>query len=442
MPPVLGHGALVTSDMLAAVMLVLASRSFWSFLVRPTSIRAILSGLTLGLAACTKFTLLILYPCWAVLLAARVLQPGPVAAPGWAGLSAAPRRFVASGVVVFAVSLLVVNGLYLFQDVGVRLERFKTESHLSRVLDQMRRSPATAWMLTVPLPIPVEILRGLDVQLADSHEAQPAYLLGQTRLGGWPYWYAAAALIKIPLPASALFLTSLLGLRTLGREPDRVRWAALCLLVPALEAALAIASSTGTGMSAAFRYLIPSLSLLCIWVGRAARNATRLVRIAIIGLLTWSAMNAVMGLPDYLSWQNELGWAWERWKGCPALIGDSLDWGQDLSRLGEWVVRHDREGSTVVCVYGLGNGEPYGLKPPAARPTSAPLDGAAYLAVSENIICSYSNINKRIQIGGAVSSLSPGQREGLIRAGTFDRVGRSIRIYHVVDPPVQRLLKE
>lgn len=65
MPPILAHGSLVTSDVLSAVLVVLAARSFWAFLVGPSLVTANLAGVTLGLAATTKFTTLVLYPCWA-----------------------------------------------------------------------------------------------------------------------------------------------------------------------------------------------------------------------------------------------------------------------------------------------------------------------------------------------------------------------------------------
>jgi hypothetical protein len=428
MPPVLAHGSLVTSDVLAAVVLVLAARSFWSFLLRPGPLSAILVGLTLGLAASTKFTLLVLYPCWAVLLIARSLQHVGTTAD-WKGTPVPPMRLAALGLGAFLVSILVIDALYLFQDIGFRLEQFQPQSSLASGLDGMRAHLATGWLLKVPLPIPVEFLRGLDVQLADTERYQSAYMLGWSRPGGWWYWYAVAAVIKLPLPVLALFVLAVLRLRTTMRDPAPIRWAALCLLVPAVEAALAIAATTGTGTNAAFRYLIPSLALLCVWAGRAAREASRAMRIVIVVLLAWLALNAVFALPDHLGWRNEIGWAWERWSGRPALIGDSLDCGQDLARLGIWVGKHSDEGNTIVCVYGFGDGGPYGLKPPAARPTSDPGDRAAYLAVSENVLFSYAGGGAGVQFGKGHSSLSPEQREALLRINAFDRVGRSIRVY-------------
>ncbi len=63
MAPVLGHGALLTSDGLSAVLTLAAARRFWGFLGRPRASNAAATGLALGLASATKFTMLVLYPC-------------------------------------------------------------------------------------------------------------------------------------------------------------------------------------------------------------------------------------------------------------------------------------------------------------------------------------------------------------------------------------------
>jgi hypothetical protein len=273
---------------------------------------------------------------------------------------------------------------------------------------------------------------------------QSAYLLGQTRLGGWWYWYPVAALIKLPIPVLTFFALAFVLLPGAVRHSNAIFWASLCLLVPAAEVALAIAVSTGTGTNAAFRYLIPSIALCCVWAGRAAgglvsppsgesiRGRESTHRTSTLVLLIWLLLDAVTGLPDHLGWQNEMGWAWQHWSGQPALIGDSLDWGQDLIRLDAWVKRHSREGSTLICVYGFGAGDPYGLQPPAARPTSAPGDQATYLAVSEDVLHGY-NAENSIQIGGGRSSLDYEHRAALLRYQPFGRIGRTVRIYRLSD---------
>jgi hypothetical protein len=340
-----------------------------------------------------------------------------------------PKGLVAAGLLVFLISLIVVDGLYFFQGVGFRLSDLKEgRSSFFRDLGRLGNRPETAWMPEVPSPIPGEFIRGLDSQLAESDREDTAYLLGQTRLGGWWYWYPVAALVKIPLPALAIFAIAVFYLAGRTRESDPVFWAVLCTLIPAAEAALAIMATTGTGTNAAFRYMIPSLAMLCVWAGIAWQAGSRPVRVLTTGLLGWLAVNALFSCPDPLGWRNELGWAWERWTGSPALIGDSLDWGQDLARLGAWVSRHFQEGSTAVCVFGQGEGAPYGLSAPAVVPASESWRASAYLAVSVNCLFGYAS-HPGVAIGGRSSHLTPEQRALLLSHEPFDRVGRTIRIY-------------
>jgi hypothetical protein len=430
MPPILAHGSLVTSDIVSAVMMVLAARCFWSMLLAPSPLTAILAGAALGLAAATKFTLLILYPCWTLLLLGRALQlRGEAAAERPRKFP--PARLVACGVGLLITSIVVVDALYLFQDVGFHLAQWQPGlSSLAKDLHGLGEHRATAWILQVPLPIPLEFLRGLDFQLADTERLQDAYLLGQTQFGGWMYWYLVATLFKVPLPALMLAAVALIRLPGLVRHRSTVIWGSLCILLPAFEAGVTISATTGTGTNAAFRYLVPSLALTCVLSGLGWDNASTGLRIRTIGLLGWTAINAIAGVPDHLGWRNELGSLFSRQR--PALIGDSLDWGQDLARLGGWIERHSSEGSTLVCVYGPGESEPYGLMPPNALPVSRRVPGYEFLAVSEDILFGY-EVDRTVGIGGKRSWIDDEQRAALQQRRSSDRIGRTILIYRAAD---------
>jgi hypothetical protein len=433
MPSILAHGSLVTSDMLSAVLVVLAARSYWAFLLEPGLDKTIIVGLTLGLAVATKFTLLTLYPCWAMLLIGRALQLRATTSTGPRERPPAPMRLIAFGMLALITSIIVVNALHLFQDTGCCLLQLQPGfSSASRGIWQSGEVPAIAWLCRIPLPIPLGFLRGLDCQLADTERLQSAYLLGTIRVGGWWYWYTVASLIKLPLPFLVLFGLTLLRLPAALRGRNPLLWAALCLLLPAAEMVFVISATTGTGTNAAFRYLLPTLALLSVWIGSVGSSGSRATKLASIGLLCWLAFNTIIAIPDHLAWQNELAWIWSRLSGRPALIGDSLDWGQDIARLGDWVSCHSAEGSTTVCVYGLGEAEPYGLYSPVARPITSPGDDCTYLAASEQVLFSDSILN-HISIAGESSALSQAQLEMLLKTRPFDRVGKTVRVYRCRD---------
>jgi hypothetical protein len=95
------------------------------------------------------------------------------------------------------------------------------------------------------------------------------------------------------------------------------------------------------------------------------RRVGPLSRWAIVlgALLAWHAVEAIRAAPDFLAYFNELvgGPA----KGYRHLVDSSLDWGQDLPALKEWLDREGRQGANHVPVYlsYFGNARPeyYGI---------------------------------------------------------------------------------
>ena len=119
-------------------------------------------------------------------------------------------RLIAFGLIIFATSGFTLDAIYLFQDVGFGVAKWRPGlSTLAGDVQRLGEQPATAWLLQVPLPLPLEFVRGVDFQLADTEQVQSAYLLGETRLGGWWYWYVAACLFKLPLPVWVLYALAL-----------------------------------------------------------------------------------------------------------------------------------------------------------------------------------------------------------------------------------------
>ena len=301
-------------------------------------------------------------------------------------------------------------------------------SSIAQVVQSFGESRVTAWLLRIPLPSRAEHLHGLDFQMADTERLQSTYLFGQTHLGGWWFWYPVASIIKVPLPALGLFILAIALLPATFRGGDPIIWASLCVLLPAVETAFVISYTTGTGTNAAFRYMIPCIPLMCVWFGSVLCFRAMTLRCTVGCVLVWLLINAINGIPDHLGWQNEFGQAWSCWRDQPPLIGDSLDWGQDLARLSAWISRHAGRGSTLLCVYGLGTGEPYGLGQPASDSDVMPDRPPRYIAVSENQLFGYEP-GVTIAIREHRWALGSRHRELLLELKPIARVGRTIRIY-------------
>ncbi len=125
-PEILAHGGLATIDMGATVAGLGASYGFRNYLKRPSWQTAAISGTLLGLAQATKFSMVVLLPVWLVLFCVATLIPRArdnVCRVPW-------RHRLVHAAIVCAVSLYVLNSLYLFEGTGRALGSFDFRSRL------------------------------------------------------------------------------------------------------------------------------------------------------------------------------------------------------------------------------------------------------------------------------------------------------------------------
>jgi len=213
-PNILAHAQLVTPDMPATVSGLVATYVFWHYLRRGDWDHTIWAGLLLGIAQLTKFTLLVLYPVWALLFLLYSLDPNNHA------FRAVPLRMrIAQGLCIVLLSLLVLNAGYAFDGTGTPLGEYQFVSRLFNGLpaDETSGPPPVGnrfhdtWLSAVPVPLPMDYLSGIDVQRRDFEgHMPPSFLAGEWRQGGWWYYYLYALAVKVPLGTLALVLWGLL----------------------------------------------------------------------------------------------------------------------------------------------------------------------------------------------------------------------------------------
>lgn len=384
-PNILAHGRLITSDVGSTAIGAGATFLFWLYLRRPGWGLAAASGVALGLAQLTKFSMLLLYFVWPFLWLVRlVLVPST---EGW------PRRIgqgLSHGMLLVAMSILTIDVGYFFEGVGRPLGSFEfASSSLARPVPGGVRTPPASenplfsmhwpfvqnrfrgtFLERFPSPLPEHYLLGFDeqkleadgipVRFQKAYEALGAgdvkgaiaeasssnravsgygvYLNGELRATGWWYYYLATLAYKVPEGTWLLMLGSIAILAAAKRS--REAWADEVALwtVPSV---ILFAMSFLTDINLGLRYILAIIPYLYIqagklvpWVESLAGQERRSGRSALIGGLALTITATAMIHPSYLAYFNVVSGGPDR---TPArLIDSNLDWGQDLVKLRAW----------------------------------------------------------------------------------------------------------
>ncbi len=144
------------------------------------------------------------------------------------------------------------------------------------------------WLGLLPVSLPYNYLRGMDLQNMISSAGLPSYLCGRWRdCGWWHYYHDLQRSLKVPVGTWCLgFLAATLSawaaysrdhrnaprrLASPGRPRRDDSWRdEMVLLLPA--AVLFVFVSSQTGFSRHFRYVLPAFPFLFIWISKIARG--------------------------------------------------------------------------------------------------------------------------------------------------------------------------
>jgi hypothetical protein len=345
-PSVLGNAALASLDVAAAATILLALYALQRWIVTGAPRDAGWFGLASGLAVATKFSsvpfiglALVTLGLAQALLSRRGRRGAapPAQAPG-----PSPARVAwverAGGLAVAAVAtllmLFIIYGPRTLHHEGVALRFHWAVSYL---LQKPGLDHGLGVLLShVWLPRELQdLVNGVVAVKAHNDTGHLSYLLGQTRLTGWWYFYLVALAVKTPIP---LLIAGPIGMVWLGydgwRRADSWALAPLVLFVTIL-----VFASSFSRINIGIRHILilyPFLALggaylaLRAWQGiaRLPRRRAALAAAPLLAVLGWQLSTLWTAYPDYLPYFNEAVRRPER-----VLVDSDLDWGQDLYRL-------------------------------------------------------------------------------------------------------------
>jgi len=340
-PTMLAHGSLTTADAPVAFAMTASTLCLWRVMLRPTWPRIVLSGVVLGVLCLTKASWVLILPVAAVLLIGRL----------WASRRARRRggRFTAAAAAHVAIAFAMVWGFYHFRYSAVA--EGEPLAHYEVAFQKLSDTPSFPGRMILHARkyriLPESYLYSF-AHYVSYTSGRPAYMNGRWTDSAWATFFPYVLLVKTPLPVFALLALALV------RQRWRRTWPLWVLL--AVYWIAAVTSSINIG----HRHILPTYPAMFILAGACVR-APR-ARWWVVALLAMLVVESVWVRPHYLSYFNLIAGGSNN--GYQHLVDSSLDWGQDLPALKDYLdANPPNQGESVYLSY-LGTADPryYGIE--------------------------------------------------------------------------------
>ena len=367
-PDFLAHGALVTSDVCMTFFFLAAVAAWWRHLHDPRARIWWLSTVTLGLAFVAKYSAVLLLPTIAIMACVRVLlSPNPFVL----GSRQFATRAGKLGAIVLSTSGQgMVAAVIIWAFYGFRYSIANPSLPPAEFFDQLWRmmedsigafGPCVHTARALHL-LPEGFLYGF-AYVIKTVQTRSAFLNGAYSEFGWPTFFIWTFLYKTTIATLlAGMLACLVIARRLGRN-GMWRKRLYCATPLIVLFVVYWLGSLTSHLNIGHRHLLPVYPVIFIGLGilgawLTSRQMGRVAAVAV--LVAWHVLSAVSVAPHFLAYFNEIAGGPQN--GWRHLVDSSLDWGQDLPGLKQWLEKN-AHGQPVYLSY-FGTGEPgyYGLR--------------------------------------------------------------------------------
>ena len=365
-PDVITYSATVAPDLPAAATGLFAGFCFWKWLVGGTKQVPWTVCFGVAIAVLSKFSWLFLFPLFVVLTIivelrrddmSSSLWPTEPSSERWTIMSRGKRAMIRTIKLVIAMlgAIVLINLVYGFDGTGRRLGEFE---FLSRSLGDQSSEFSTGnrfrgtWLGVLPVPLPGEMLQGMDYVNWEFEKGMPCYLLGEWKFRGWWYYYLVAVALKLPIGYMVLML---IGGIAIIVDYFRCRLRPGEWIVPLVAVLFFIQISSQTGFTHHLRYVLPSLGYLFIVAARSILVIPQKIQ----GLAVVSCLSGIVVFHATHVGQAHTHFHWlaggptDGWRH---LSLSNVDWGQSTYRMAQWARENvDKRPLTVMFVSERGN---------------------------------------------------------------------------------------
>lgn len=359
-PNVLGHSALVTTDVGVSLFFLAAVFAFWRYVQKPSIGRLVAAGVVAGCLLATKHSGILLAPMLIALMAWEVWQT-PADENG-----KRDRVRRAAGMLAAFVAIVVVGVVTLWAFYGFRYSARPTGLVMNPSLTEYMSSLSPfdqggiGFFQRTHL-LPESYLIGL-VDVKKMAEFYPTFVLGHVYAHGKWWYFPVVLAIKTTLGLMALigigvwvfFLRREYFWRNLKvegcvacgdkkpvKENEHVRNALVYLLLPG---AVYLAVAMASGMNIGARHVLPLYTLAAIFAGAAVAKVSVQGKAWVWVTAILVALHAGSGMRSFpvpLAYANEL---WGGPENLHTLLSDAnVDWAQQLISVKKWQDAHPNE---------------------------------------------------------------------------------------------------
>lgn len=348
-PNILGHNHFVTTDIGIAAFLTFSFYYYINFIKNPNWKNVLLAGIFVGLLQLSKFSFLIALPIFGLI---TILYPLVIHIE--TSRLKKLGEYIGKGAVVFAISMMVMWGMYAANTFNMR------EETVSQAIDanfsltdtnpkNIYTNETLHWLNNNSLTRSLAIYgEGIGYVFRRVSGGNGAYFLGHVSSTASKSYFPIVFLIKEPLPNLFLMIFAL-GLaliniiRAIVKSPKQIFQNSLGYLRSnILEFSMfsfiflyAYLSITGN-LNIGFRHLFPILPFAYILTAKGVlefikKNHHMIFRLALTILLILLIGETIAVYPNYMSYFNSLVGGPKN--GYTLVTDSNADWGQDLKRL-------------------------------------------------------------------------------------------------------------
>ena len=339
-PDIIAHGKFVTTDVASALGYIIAVYGFDLSLTNKTQKSYIIAGILFGLAQLLKFSAIVLFGVFVILLVIRTITELSSKKDFWPKLWVNFKSF--SFVCLYSIVFVWIVYLPFTWNTPSAIEHQVIEINLpsneSRtmfvkdILHLLESNPITRAL--------GHYFLGIYMVLGRVEGGNNTFALGQLSHKSISWFFPFAWAVKTPLTIIILSLSSLFLVfgKVLKKSLNsKEKWLLWVLFTPILLYwAITLKGSLNIGI----RHLMPTIPFVLLLIGWFAQKLFQGKRYlnlkwsAIIILVLFMAGSTISYFPSYVGYFNELV---PRDKRYQYLVDSSLDWGQDLLRLRDFV---------------------------------------------------------------------------------------------------------